>query len=53
MPGMHTKCEKLRIATYFQLLFENLLVVGLVVAILNEWKEPPGRAICNKLAMGM
>ena len=29
------------------------MAVGLEVAILNEWKEPPGRAICNKLAMGM
>ena len=29
------------------------MVVGLEVAILNEWKEPPGRAKCNKLAMRM
>ena len=29
------------------------MVVGLEVAILNEWDEPPGRAICNKLAMEM
>ena len=26
------------------------MVVGLEVAILNEWKEPPGRAKGNKLA---
>ena len=30
-----------------------VLVVGLEVVILNEWDEPPGRAICNKLATGM
>ena len=28
------------------------MVVGFEVAILNEWDEPPGRAICNKLATG-
>ena len=27
-------------------------MVGLEVAILKEWNEPPGRAKCNKLAMG-
>ena len=26
------------------------MVVGLEVVILNEWKEPPGRAKGNKLA---
>ena len=35
---------------YFQFAVWKVMVVGLEVAIINEWKEPSGRAKGNKLA---
>ena len=48
MSGIHAKYETLGVVQSGSLFpiccLKNKMVVGLEVAILNEWDEPPGRA---------